>query len=169
MYAPSRLFTLSYQYAKCFADQIYILSAKYGLLSESDVVSPYDLTLVDLPKHRQRDWANYVLSQMRDRFDLAHDEFIILAGQNYYQNLLPHLSHATLPLGNLRIGARIMFLQQQLAQPTPSEPTAAQSPHNASTALCLYLHRLLTALPRYTWEEISSVPFRNGICPVLYG
>ena len=153
-YAPSRLFSLSYQYARRNADKVYILSAKYGLVEESDVIAPYDLTLADLPEHRQRDWANYVLTQMGERFDLERDTFLILAGRRYYQHLLPRLPHAILPLGNLPIGERIAFLQQQLADSAPCDNAASR---------CLRLHQHLTALPRYTWEEIDEVPFRNGI------
>ena len=68
LYAPSRLFSLSYQYARRNADKVYILSAKYGLVEESAVIAPYDLTLADLPEYRQRDWANYVLTQMGERY-----------------------------------------------------------------------------------------------------
>ena len=153
LYAPSQLFSLSYQYAKRNTDAVYILSAKYGLLAESDVIAPYDLTLSHLPEHRQRDWADYVLTQMRERFDLEQDTFLILAGRNYYQHLLPHLPHTDLPLGNLPLGARIAFLHRQLAGSAPCD----------SDSRCLRLHQLLTALPRYTWEEIGAVPFRNGI------
>ena len=67
LYAPSRLFSLSYQYAKQYAEKIYILSAKYGLLSETDVVSPYDLTLADLPRRRRLDWAAYVRNQLKEK------------------------------------------------------------------------------------------------------
>ncbi|MGN8895591.1 DUF6884 domain-containing protein [Flavonifractor sp. HCP28S3_F3] len=154
LYAPSRLFSLSYQYARRNADKVYILSAKYGLVEESDVIAPYDLTLADLPEHRQRDWVNYVLTQMGERFDLERDTFLILAGRRYYQHLLPRLPHAILPLGNLPIGERIAFLQQQLADSAPCDNAASR---------CLRLHQHLTALPRYTWEEIDEVPFRNGI------
>lgn len=154
LYAPSQLFSLSYQYAKRNADKVYILSAKYGLLEESDMIAPYDLALADLPERRQRDWANYVLTQMRERFDLEHDTFLILAGRHYYQHLLPHLPHATLPLGNLPIGARIAFLQRQLADSAPCDDSASR---------CLRLHQMLTTLPRYTWEKINAVSFRNGI------
>ncbi len=148
-----QLFSLSYQYAKRNTDAVYILSAKYGLLAESDVIAPYDLTLSHLPEHRQRDWADYVLTQMRERFDLEQDTFLILAGRNYYQHLLPHLPHTDLPLGNLPLGARIAFLQRQLAGSAPCD----------SDSRCLRLHQLLTALPRYTWEEIrcSSLSERD--------
>lgn len=154
LYAPSQLFSLSYQYARQHADAVYILSAKYGLLAESDVVAPYDLTLASLPESRQRDWANNVLSQMQKRFDLEHDTFLVLAGRHYYQNLLPQLPHAVLPLGTLRLGPRIAFLQRQL----PDSAPCVGGPSN-----CPRLHQILTALPRYTWSEIDSVPFRNGI------
>ena len=63
LYAPSQLFSLSCQYAKRNTDAVYILSAEYGLLAESDVIAPYDLTLSRLPEHRQRDWAGHVLAQ----------------------------------------------------------------------------------------------------------
>lgn len=163
LYAPSQLFSLSYQYAKKVADEVYVLSARYGLLAEEDVVAPYDLTLTDLPEHRQRDWANYVLRQMGERFDLNRDVFVILAGRNYYKNLLPHLVHTTLPLGNLRIGPRLSFLEQELARLSRGGPSACTNGFDSGRALCVRLHQMMSELPRYTWEEISSVPFRNGI------
>ena len=135
-------------------DYVYILSAKYGLVEETDVIAPYDLTLADLPEHGQSDWANYVLAQMGERFNLEHDTFLILAGRRYYQHLLPRLPHTILPLGNLPIGARVAFLQRQMAD---------TSACNDSASRCLRLHQLLATLPRYTWEEIDEVPFRNGI------
>ena len=78
------------------------------------MIAPYDLTLADLPEHGQSDWANYVLAQMGERFNLEHDTFLILAGRRYYQHLLPRLPHTILPLGNLPIGARVAFLQRQM-------------------------------------------------------
>ena len=142
---------------------MYVLSARCGLLAEEDVVAPYDLPLTDLPEHRQRDWANYVLRQMGERFDLNRDVFVILAGRNYYKNLLPHLVHTTLPLGNLRIGPRLSFLEQELARLSRGGPSACTNGFDSGRALCVRLHQMMSELPRYTWEEISSVPFRNGI------
>ena len=157
LYSPSRLFSLSYQYAKQHAEQIYILSAKYGLLSETDVVSPYNLTLANLPPRRQQDWAAYVLKQLREKCN-PDDEFIILAGKNYYQNLIPHLSRYSLPLGNLRIGPRLEFLQKQLGS-----SAAVSEERKSNVDLCFRLHQLLNALPKYTWQDIPSVSFQNGI------
>lgn len=141
LYAPSQLFSLSYQYAKKVADEVYVLSARYGLLAEEDVVAPYDLTLTELPEHRQRDWANYVLRQMGERFDLNRDVFVILAGRNYYKNLLPHLVHTTLPLGNLRIGPRLSFLEQELARLSRGDPPVGENEFDNGRALCVRPHR----------------------------
>lgn len=47
LYSPSKLFSLSYQYAKTFADKIYILSAKYGLVEENEIIEPYEKNLMD--------------------------------------------------------------------------------------------------------------------------
>lgn len=92
LYAPSQLFTLSYQYAKRYADQIYILSAKYGLLSKTDVIEPYDLTLTDLPLKRQQAWANYVLTQLKAKCDPeVHDPYLQAWTLNTSKNPSPGL------------------------------------------------------------------------------
>jgi len=92
MYSPSTLFSLSYKYAQMVADKVFILSAKYGLLEETDPINPYNLNLKDVPYNRRLDWANYVISNLRLKCDLENDEFIILAGKNYYENLLTELT-----------------------------------------------------------------------------
>ncbi|WP_296560850.1 DUF6884 domain-containing protein, partial [uncultured Acetobacterium sp.] len=43
------LFKYSYDYAKQIADQVYILSAQYGLLDENDNIVPYEQTLNGQP------------------------------------------------------------------------------------------------------------------------
>ena len=155
MYHPSELFRLSYQYAQQHADQIYILSAKYGLLHDEDLINPYNLALSDLPPNRQEDWANYVLSKMRNLFDLENDSFIILAGRDYYRHLITALEHYTLPLGNRRIGERISFLEHCLS--------AQGSSRNLGHDTCLSLHHLFQPAPRYTFDQIKQITFENGI------
>lgn len=161
LYAPSQLFSLSYQYAKRYADQIYILSAKYGLIFETDIIEPYDMTLSDFPPNRQQAWANYVLTQLKAKCNPEVDEFIILAGKNYYQYLTPQLPHYSLPLGRLRLGDRIEFLERQLN--TSSAILPKSQPTRGVEDLCPRLHQLLNTLPKYTWQDISTIPFQNGI------
>ena len=67
LYSASALFSLSYQYARENADKVFVLSAKYGLVSENKVIAPYDQTLNDMPRKQQLEWAHAVLTT------LAHD------------------------------------------------------------------------------------------------
>ena len=66
-------------------------------------------------------------------------------------------------MGNLRIGPRLSFLEQELARLSRGDPPVGENEFDNGCALCVRLHQMMSELPRYTWEEISSVPFRNGI------
>ena len=52
LYSASNLFSLSYQYAKKYADKIYILSAKYGLVAEDCILMFYQLRRGSLAQQR---------------------------------------------------------------------------------------------------------------------
>ena len=88
---PQHAFSLSYRYAKTCAERVYILSAKHGLVYEDAVLEPYDETLNDLPAEARKAWADRVLGQLAQVCDTRADHFIILAGRNYYEYLLPGL------------------------------------------------------------------------------
>ena len=85
----SRLFGLSLDYAKSLnADEIFILSAKYGLLHLDDEIEPYDITLKQMPRAVVRDWADKVIEQLASVTDLQRDHVIFLAGNNYRKYLI---------------------------------------------------------------------------------
>lgn len=165
MYSPSQLFSLSYTYAKKVADKVFILSSKYGLLEEYDRISPYELTLKQLPYNRRLDWAQYVLKQMQRKCDIKNDEFIILAGKDYYETILPELKHYSLPLEHLSMGQRISTLERRtqsiLGQTAYFQDVIRQS--GTSNINCTELHRIFNAEKRYNASEIDSIPFENGI------
>ena len=152
MYAPSTLFSLSYRYARQNADRVYILSAKYGLVPEDAVIEPYDETLNGQPPARRREWSEKVLDQLARECDIREDHFILLAGRDYCEYLLPRLPHATLPLGRLPLGKRIEFLHRHTGGNADGAGYAA-----------LRLHQLFERLPRYSWKNIDAIPFENGI------
>ena len=155
LYSASTLFSLSYEYAKAHADRVFILSAKHGLVGEEEIVAPYEETLNEKTAAERQAWAQKVLRQLEQVCDLQRAEFMILAGKNYYEYLLPCLSHASLPLGALPLGGRIAFLQRNLAY--PEETTDSQ------TAAAERLHELFSQLPLYSWQTIDSIPFQDGI------
>lgn len=109
----SPLFRLALRYARCLSPEtIYILSAKYGLVSLVDELEPYDLTLNSLSSRQRRDWAARVLEQLRGKCDLATDHFVILAGSKYREHLVPHLAFSEVPLAGLSIGKQLQFLSR---------------------------------------------------------
>ena len=144
MYAPSPLFSLSYEYAKQFADRIFILSAKYGLLEEDTHIETYNLNLADLSSKERRSWAQKVVLQLREKCEVEGDKFTILAGEKYYENLLPSLPKNSLPLEHVPFGSRTNALKQLIH-------------------ICDGLHDLFNGERLYTSSEIESIPFDNGI------
>lgn len=153
LYSASKLFSLSYQYAKKNADKIYILSAKYNLVAEDQVISPYNQTLKEMNRQKQLNWATDVLEALGRECNLSSDHFILLAGNTYCRDLIQHLPNHSMPLDGLRMGERMSRLKKLLEGSVSVAPSTQ----------CDRLHQLFCAMPRYTWEQISQIPFTNGI------
>lgn len=149
MYLPSLRFRLAYEYAQTFADDIYILSAKYGLIHHSEVIEPYDLTLNDQNKEYKRIWTDNVVERLNDVTDIDNDEYIIIAGKNYYEELVKFLRYFTLPLEGMRLGEGNSYLMSILD--TSGSVTAED------------LHDYFSGLKHYDGSIIREVPFKNGI------
>jgi cytoplasmic iron level regulating protein YaaA (DUF328/UPF0246 family) len=95
--------------------QVYILSAKYGLLSPYDMIEPYELTLKTMKTAERRLWAQRVLSALRQNCDLDADTFVFLAGDPYRQNLVPHIKHYSIPMEGLPFGKQLQWLERQVS------------------------------------------------------
>ncbi|MGN0207145.1 MAG: DUF6884 domain-containing protein [Muribaculaceae bacterium] len=73
------------QYPKA---QIYVLSAKYGLVPIDTVICPYDETLNGKPANHIKKWAANVTNQMKQfGINPNNDYFFIFAGNNYHKYL----------------------------------------------------------------------------------
>lgn len=144
MYTPSNLFSRSFEYAKQFADRIFILSAKYGLLEEDTSIETYNLNLKELSSKERLEWAQNVMVQLQNNSDLELDHFMILAGKTYYENLLPSLPMNSIPLEHVLQGDRTNALQELIN-------------------VCDELHALFNSARRYTSSDIAEIPFANGI------
>jgi len=111
----SALFKKMLRYAQCNKpDEIFILSAKHGLLALDDMIDPYEQTLNNMPIMERRDWTQRVLRELRCRVDLERDEFTILAGDKYRRFLLPHLRHYSIPMEGLAFGQQLRFLTKEV-------------------------------------------------------
>ncbi|HRS67128.1 MAG TPA: hypothetical protein P5564_00720 [Paludibacteraceae bacterium] len=117
----STLFTKSLAFAKTLKpDAIFILSAKHHLLNLNTRVEPYNVTLNKFTKQQIKEWSQIVLNQLRDaNFDLQNDEFTILAGKSYYQDLIGagKIEKYTLPYKDCKgIGYILKFLTDKLKE-----------------------------------------------------
>ena len=109
----STLFKLNLKYAeKLNPDDIFILSAKYGLLPLDREIEPYEQTLNNMRSNEIRQWAHLVLEKLNSVCPIDETEFIFLAGDKYRKYLLPHMRHCQSPLNGLRIGEQLQKLKE---------------------------------------------------------
>ncbi len=73
-------------------EDYFIISAKHYLLDKNDEISHYDKTLNKMGVNERKQWAEIILKQLAEKFDLKNDEFYIFGGGKYYEFLLPHLN-----------------------------------------------------------------------------
>ncbi|MGQ9858530.1 MAG: DUF6884 domain-containing protein [Thermodesulfobacteriota bacterium] len=112
----SPLFKMTLRYARQLSPEgVSILSAKYALVELDEEIEPYDTTLNTMSARERKSWASKVLSQLQEHCDLGKDHFVILAGQNYRQYLLPHLKSYEVPMADLPIGNQLQFLKEKTA------------------------------------------------------
>ena len=104
-------------YAKTLGpDEIFILSAKYGLLELEQEIEPYNKTLRSMNSLERKTWASKVLNELSKFVDLKRDEIIFLAGKHYRQYLIPYIVHYKIPLEKLGIGKQLKFLKEKNEQ-----------------------------------------------------
>ena len=95
----SKVFKSWMNYAEsCGANQIYILSGKYGLLELDEKINPYDFNLNFVKPQERKLWAQQVIQNLGDKARLNEDEFLVLANPTYSEYLIPHLKHYSMPL-----------------------------------------------------------------------
>lgn len=125
----SSLFKFSLAYARQLApDVIYILSAKYGLVSLGQQVAPYEQTLKKMTAAERADWGRKVLRQLAEVANPSTDHFTILAGSAYADPLTPGLPNHSLPLTGLGQGRRLQFLKRNTSEPKAPPVLPAEVP-----------------------------------------
>ncbi|NQU98696.1 hypothetical protein HQ533_04470 [Candidatus Woesearchaeota archaeon] len=112
----SPLFKYNLRYAQSLnPDKIFILSAKYGLTNLEDSFEPYNETLNDMSRDKNKLWAEKVIKQLSKKTNIKKDLFLFLAGERYRKYLLPHLSHYKIPLQGLGIGKQLKYLKKRVS------------------------------------------------------
>ena len=109
----STLFKLNLKYAeKLEPNEIYVLSAKHGLLSLDKEIEPYNQTLSEMSAAKIKSWSEKILRQINHVSDIKNTKYIFLAGDKYRKYLLPHLKDYAIPLKGLRIGEQLKKLKE---------------------------------------------------------
>lgn len=105
IYWKSNLFKLSYLVIKKFHPDvsIFILSAKYGLIKETDIISSYEKTIKTMTKEEKE--------EMKNKIDQPQD-YIFIGGKEYKSILkyLPSKEYGE----NLPIGKKMQYLKSLL-------------------------------------------------------
>ena len=114
LYDKSTKFKKSLAYAKAISDDIYVISAKHGLISLDTIIAPYDETLKGQKQKIKTAWGNRVANQISELYDVNKTKFLILAGRDYYAPLQSHLPHIQLPLYRLNQGNSLAKLDALL-------------------------------------------------------
>jgi len=113
----SDLFRKASTYASQTADEWYILSAKYGLVPPNRLISPYNVTLKQLPAAERRAWAARVAADLR-RVIKAGDHVVFLAGEAYRAGLVDAIRAqgctVAVPMQGLGIGQQLHWLNEHL-------------------------------------------------------
>lgn len=104
-------------------DEIFILSAMYGLVKRGDVLSPYDASLARMRPQERAQWARDVAGRLRRAVDVGRalpHEVVLLAGKDYADDLsvalqltLPSVG-VSRPLAGLGIGQQKAWLKRNM-------------------------------------------------------
>ena len=102
-------------YAKTLTkdNNIYILSAKYGVLPLNKVINPYNKTLNTMSKDEINEWANMVITQLQELHITPDMPVTFICGKNYYQPLTNYFTNITTPLPEGGMGYQKHFLKQE--------------------------------------------------------
>lgn len=118
MYSASLWFRTAYDYACSLnPDHIFILSAKYGLLSPDDIIDPYEESLMSKSKEEVQEWVRVVNEQIeRCKIDYS-DYTIFLCGKKYWKHFVNKFEDYSVPLQHLGIGKQIQYLKNNVRKP----------------------------------------------------
>lgn len=108
--------------AKAYVEQTgspwFILSAKYGLLSPTKQIKPYEKTLIHMKKPERQAWAEKVQGQMEERVPEECTKVVILAGSKYREFLMDYLTDRfkkiKIPLEGITFGNQLKWFDKHL-------------------------------------------------------
>ena len=115
MYQASQWFRGGWKYAESLhPDEIYILSAKYGLLKPDDIISPYEQTLNAAKDAQIRKWSIMVAGQIQKAGINRSQKAIFLCGKNYRKYIKNLFKNHSAPCSHMGIGKQMQFFNSEV-------------------------------------------------------
>lgn len=124
-------------------DGIYVISALHHVIPLTEFIEPYDVCLKDFTTTERRKWAHLCWSQLDDISDRQNDKYIILAGKDYYEELIKGLVHYEIPTRHLSQFKQTPWLKKQIT--------------------CDLIHTFANSLPRLSYPFDESKLPENGV------
>lgn len=95
-------------------DEWYILSAKYHLVSPTDLIESYPEHLNQFKKQQIESWAQKTAEQIQSQ-QLSGDQLYIL-GSEKYRSIISHLPHMEImePLKGMGVSKQMAWMQQHV-------------------------------------------------------
>jgi hypothetical protein len=102
LYTSGR-FRKSIEYAETLTtkDNIFVLSAKHGVLDLDREIEPYNKSIYKMNSDEKNEWANMVIAQLESRYDINNDRFVFLTDDYYNEPIYPKLKNFELPLKSM--------------------------------------------------------------------
>ena len=101
-------FKKGYEYLSYRCDKIFIMSAKYGLLSPETYITPYNQTLLKMSKEERKKWSYEILKELKRNTNFQNDRFVILGGVKYTEYICQKIPHYEIPLQAMEGGHGIL-------------------------------------------------------------
>jgi hypothetical protein len=105
----SDLFQKSKEWAEREGDAWAILSAKHGVLSPTEVIQEYDVTLNEMPAAKRREWCDMVREQLAP---WKPERIVVLAGNRYCEWITDEWMTER-PMEGLGIGQQLAWLKKE--------------------------------------------------------
>jgi soluble P-type ATPase len=90
--------------------KIFILSAKYYLISLNKIIGPYNMTVKSFSDTEKKAWGNKVITELKKVSNIETDEYIVLAGKEYI-NPISEIKNLNDYLGTRNYGERTSYLK----------------------------------------------------------
>lgn len=124
-------------------DGIYVISALHHVIPLTEFIEPYDVCLKDFSPEEKKDWAHLCISQLDDISDRQNDKYIILAGKDYYEELIKGLKHYEIPTRHISQFKQTPWLKAQIT--------------------CDLIHSFANSLPRFSYPFDKRKLPKNGV------